>query len=129
MMRLGKCSEGEPASSSSGSTCTEFMKLPAGVIFCSGQPWCFGELCVKGETWDDCNDFIELGLQWVDGQDSGEVADRMDQMLELGASFPLQTDFGRNGMFDDKDVFLVYEEADLAQMIQYFEQGMEVAKV
>lgn len=30
----------------------EFMKLPEGVIFSSGEPYAFMDMFIKGETWD-----------------------------------------------------------------------------
>ena len=91
----------------------DFLKLPEGTVYCAGEPWAFQELSVKGETLP-YNDFVRLGLQWVEAADSGEATDRLDAMLAEGASFPMQSSYGRDGGFDDDEVYLVYESADLA---------------
>lgn len=100
----------------------EFMKLPAGTLFSAmHQKWVFGELSVKGETWqngDEVGDFLELGLNWIDGHDTGEVCDRLEEMLaDSSVSYPLQSAYGREGLFDNDMVYLVYEPADVAALL------------
>ncbi len=94
----------------------DFLALPAGTLYCAGVEWAFNELGVKGDTWPP-NDFIKLGLQWVEAQGSTEATDRLDAMLKTGASFPLQQSYGRDGGFDQDEVYLVYEPADLDALI------------
>ncbi len=104
----------------------EFLKLPSGTLFCKGEPWAFGGMQVKGDTLDNCNDFFCLGLEWVDASDSGEATDRLEEMLRTGASYPMEESFGRDGCFDVKDVFLVYEMADLERLAVYLQRAMLV---
>jgi hypothetical protein len=104
-------------------TRAEFMELPEGVIFAKGKPWFFEDLCVKGETIvheGKAIDFFARGLQWVSAFDSGEATRRLDDMLENGASYPLEDAEGRDGCFDKDDLFLVYEAADLKDMADMF---------
>jgi hypothetical protein len=42
---------------------TEFRGMPQGTVFCKYDPCCFGELQIKGETWD--SDFISAPLTGV----------------------------------------------------------------
>ena len=104
----------------------EFLKLPTGVLFCRGKPWAWEELSVKGETLT--NDFGELGLQWIEADSSGDASEMLDRMLEQGISAPLQTSYGRDGRFDDKDLFLVYERDDLWQLAEAIDTAIGVAK-
>lgn len=99
----------------------EFLDLPKGVIFCKGKPWCFESLMVKGETLTDgadvpidfaCRDLCLIEM----GADSGEYFRRLDGMLSEGRRYPLETGYGRDGCFDDDEVFLVYEAADLKEL-------------
>lgn len=94
----------------------EFLKLPAGTIFAKGQPMYFESLSVKGDSLP--NDFIYRQLVWFeshgDTKDEYDQGRRYDAMVENGASFPINDAYGRDGCFDDDDLFLVYEEADLA---------------
>lgn len=90
------------------------MKLPAGILFASGRRWYFTGMQVKGETIS--TDFQSRQLDWVAANDSGEAFDRLEEMLSSGVSYPINEAFGRDGRFDDDDIFLVYEEADLIEL-------------
>lgn len=87
-------------------TRAEFMKLPAGTMYCKGVRWSFGALCVKDIT-TDYNDWYEMSLDWIDGRNSEECFDRLQVMLDSGASFPMQNSIYRDGMFDEENIFLV----------------------
>ncbi|MCE5309591.1 MAG: hypothetical protein LLG20_18300 [Acidobacteriales bacterium] len=100
----------------------DFLKLPAGTVYCSGEPYAFTGLHVKGETLP-YNDFVCLDLQRIDAHDSGEEIDRLEDMRYTGVSFPMNTNYGRDGGFDDKEVFLVYERGDLEFMAGVMKGG------
>ncbi len=92
----------------------EFVKLPEGTIYCKGKPWYWEQLSVKAESINDNSDFIEMQLNTIESNDSGDLIEKYDRMLELGESHPLTDDYyGRDGCFDDEDIFLVYERHDL----------------
>lgn len=98
-----------------------FLDLPAGVIFAKGKQWYFGNLAQKHETIISSSgtpiDFNYLDLESIEmGVDSGEYFDRLNLMLEAGESYPLEDDLSRDGCFDDEDLFLVYEAADLQRL-------------
>lgn len=93
----------------------EFMELPAGTLFSPLlQPWVFGDLSVKGvDMGNDVGDFLELGLNWIDGDDTRQVCDN-EMFADSSVSYPLQSAYGREGLFDPEMVYLVYEPADIA---------------
>lgn len=105
-----------------------FLKLPAGTIYtmCS-EKWAFsGPLFVKGETlpnttdtWDWCERNLCF-IQWPD-DGSTNCFDRLEHMLETGTSFPINDDEGREGCFNKGDLFLIYEAADLNELIKVCE--------
>jgi len=100
----------------------EFVRLPAGTLFAPMmQKWVFGELSVKGGSLDfgnETDDFLELGLNWIDGDDTYQVCERLDEMLaDSSVSYPLQSAYGREGLFDPDMVYLVYEPADVAALV------------
>jgi len=95
-------------------TRSEFMKLPPGTIFSSGEPFAFRDLLVKGESWE-C-DFVQSSLIGIESFDSEQHADREYEMLEKGSSYPINKSFGREGLFDDKLLYLVYEDKDLVYL-------------
>lgn len=96
----------------------EFMKLPAGTLFAKGKPMYFGSLCVKGDSLE--SDWIDRQLVWFEEHGStGDEFDqghRWDEMVENGASFPMHTGYGRDGCFDNEDLFLIYERDDLLEL-------------
>ena len=96
-----------------------FMELPAGVLFSKGKPWWFDGIYVKGDSInfkDAIGDFGSLNLASIESHDSGELVERFEKMLEEGASFPMEDAYGRDGLFDQDDLFLVWERADLEQL-------------
>ncbi len=103
---------------------TDFMKLPEGTIFSSGAPYAFSELMIKGESWEV--DFLESNLISTEYHSSEEWADQTYAMHEKGASYPINKDFGREGLFDDKMLYLVYEKEDLKYLIDKFNQALKI---
>jgi hypothetical protein len=100
------------------------------VIFVKGKPWVFEDLCVKGDTISDGDqdvDFYNRTLTWIDACSSVELFTRLEEMLHKGASYPLETGEGRDGCFDDTDIFLVYERDDLVYTIELFQAALELA--
>lgn len=103
---------------------SEFMKLPPGVIFSSGVPYAFSGLMIKGESWEV--DFLESNLISIDSHSSEDWTDRICEMHEIGSSFPINKDFGREGLFDDKMLYLVYEKEDLKYLIEAFQKAIRI---
>ena len=104
---------------------TDFLKLPEGTIFCKGKPYYFEDLSVKGESLP--NDFIYLGLQWIDSNGEDDCA-KLDDMLYEGESCPLQTAYGRDGCFNDEDIFLVYEDKDIENIMSHLDAAYGLKK-
>jgi hypothetical protein len=109
------------------------MKLPEGVLFSSGRQCAFGGLKVKGETLAS-NDWIERDLLDVDPPqidstggrpDYKDIFQTLDEMLLAGTSHPLNTSYGRDGRFDDEDVFLVFERPDLLELQRVIAKALE----
>lgn len=100
----------------------EFMKLPEGTIFSSGPQYGFSDIQIKGETWEV--DFLESSLVNIDSFNHDEWSDRMQKMHEKCASYPINKDYGREGLFDNEMVYLVYEKEDLEYMIEKFKEAI-----
>lgn len=92
----------------------EFLDLPEGTIYAKGKRWYFDGLRIKGESYP--NDWRYLDPMWIDAQDSGEAFERLEEMLETGASYPMEEATSRDGLFDGEDIFLVAERADLEKL-------------
>lgn len=108
----------------------EFLKLPAGTIFAKGKPQYFESLSVKADSMP--NDFIYRQLVWFESHgDTGDEFDlgrRFNAMVENGASFRMEQSYGRDGCFDDEDLFLVYESADLLELREIIDAALALAQ-
>lgn len=95
---------------------TRFRELPPGTVFSKYQPCCFGELMMKGDTWE--HDFLCQSLTGNIKSDSSEDFFNKCRLMEQGESVDLDFDFyGRDGLFEADQLFVVYEKKDLAALI------------
>jgi hypothetical protein len=94
-----------------------FRELPVGTVYAKFKPNYFGDLCVKGDTWE--HDFLTADLCCcVESNGSEDLFDKLDRMVKEGVSLPLDFDYyGRDGMFEPDQLFAVYERADVEQFI------------
>lgn len=100
-----------------------FLTLSVGTIYCKGSQWAFDGLCIKDDSLD--NDWIYLNPAWPSAHDSGEAMDLLERSLETGSSFPCEDAYGRDGSFDDKDVFLIFERADLEALRTHIDRAIQ----
>lgn len=106
----------------------EFLKLPAGTVYAKGEPWVFETICIKGESLSfGIGDWFYLNPADIDAHDSGEAAERFEEMLDLGKSYPMGETIGRDGCFDANDIFLVFEKADLEKFRGFVDKAIEVS--
>lgn len=103
-----------------------FLTLPAGTIYCKGAPWAFNGLCIKADSLE--SDWVYLDMAWPSAHDSGEASDLLDRSLETGTSFPCDDSFGRDGCFDDKNVFLIFEKDDLLTLRSYIDRAIDLGQ-
>lgn len=98
-----------------------FLKMPAGTIFCKGQPWHFDGPKVKGDSLP--NDYFFMSLDWIesDGINDGQL---FNDMLANGTSQPMNECEARDGCFDNDDLFLVYEQSDLVELKNIIDEAM-----
>ena len=98
----------------------ELVALPAGTVWSYYEPCIFRDLYIKdSEPEPDYPDFSNSCLIGsVDCVSSGDFTDKCDQM-EAGESLPVDFESsGREGLFDDKQLFAVYEPADVDILIK-----------
>lgn len=103
----------------------ELMTLPKGTLFAElHEPWVFGDVEIKGDTCLDARtgenfDFWVLQLAWPDAVDTGEAFDRLAQMVaDSTVSYPPGYVYARHGLYDDDRPYLVYEKADVDNLIR-----------
>ena len=95
----------------------ELMELPSGTLYVEmngGFP--IGDLCIKGKS--SSGDFTMRSIAWASSHDFGETIERFSAMFaDSSVSFPAEADYGRDGMFDDDQSFLVFEQADVVSIV------------
>lgn len=105
----------------------DFMKLPEGVLYSSGKKWYFDSLYVKGDTLRP-NDFTCRCLNWISAFDDSNQFDKLEKSLSDGTSIQMQDAYGRDGGFDDEDIFLVFEKEDLEELERVIARAKKVVK-
>jgi hypothetical protein len=101
----------------------ELMRLPTGTLFCElHEPWAFGGLQLKMDTIEHLGkniDFWVRSLDWPEADDTGMAINRLDEMAADGnVGYPIETAETRHGLYDDDVLYLVYEQADTAALIE-----------
>lgn len=100
----------------------QFMELPPGTIYRKFiTPYAFGELEVKFDSLrmpnGEHSDFVCMGLAEVEWDETSQMFERLDEMMEQGASYPLDLDCaGRDGCFEPDAMFLVFERDDVVKL-------------
>lgn len=98
----------------------QFMKMPAGTVFSYYEPCIFTGLYVKDSSpekgYPDFSMSDLIGA--IECDDSGEFSDKCE-LMEKGDS--VRVDFessGREGLFDEKLLYAVYESNDIEKLIK-----------
>ena len=94
--------------------------MPAGTVYCKYKPCYFGQLCVKGDSipGDFYTGELTADVGLLAGNNSGEWLDLLDKYERTGESFDLDLEGeGRDGMYDEDQLFAVYERKDIEQLI------------
>ena len=106
----------------------DFILLPANTIYSrvdkSGAELMYGLFCkTSGTDWP--LDFVEQDLIAECGFPNGitDGGDAIDYAINLRDTFQdFRTDLdcaGRDGMFDDEDVFVVWDKEDVKKLVDY----------
>lgn len=94
-----------------------FLALPAGTVFNKYEFGNIGDPCIKGDTWNNCQDFLVQYLDTLACEPGTEYIDAHNR-LEDGADVPLDFDcLDRDGLFDDDQLFAVWSDADVEALI------------
>jgi hypothetical protein len=93
-----------------------FLALPPETLFSKygGPESCvIGELLIKGETWT--NDFLYQEIvDSVNTDSGGDAYEIIERAEKSGESFAMDFNcLSRDGLFDQDQLFLVWEKADV----------------
>lgn len=105
----------------------EFLTLPPHTWYRQArEPFSFGDVTVKYDSLTD--DWFCQELDSPENDGTIEWGERLYEMLKNGASFPLETDtVRRDGLFDQNDIFLIYEKDDLVRYRVELDKAIEAA--
>jgi len=94
-----------------------FLEQPPGTVYAKYEPCFFGPLLIKGDSLP--NDFgYQQIADAIDCTGSGDFADKLFFAQENGESIPMDFDCqGRDGLFDDDQLFAVFDRVDVEQLI------------
>jgi hypothetical protein len=104
----------------------QFLAMPDNTLFSKFAPCYFEGLQIKvcntGER-DFCTQEI---ADAIEAHDSGEFCDKLDESLANGTSVAMDFDCnGRDGCFDEEQLFAVYERADIEGMIELLKRCLK----
>lgn len=103
-----------------------FVALKEGIVFSTYQPQVFGELCIKGESINDGQDFYYQPLN--DSLEDDGSADRSQKLdaAESGESIDIDLHYeSRDGMFDDRQLYAIWEQKDVEQLISRLNEALD----
>ena len=105
----------------------EFMKTPIGTVFSYYEPTIFHELMIKAsdlsQRWE--TDFLyDPIIGAVKNVSSEDFALKCEQM-EKGESMLMDFEYtGREGLFDQEQLFAVYEKGDVEKLIKRLQETL-----
>lgn len=98
-----------------------FLAMPPETLFCKYQPCVMESILIKGDSifFEGGNDFFYQSIEdAVDCDDCGQMIDVLDSAQLHGTSFRLDLECqGRDGCFDDDQLFVVFEQYDVEMLI------------
>lgn len=96
----------------------QFLALPNETLYAKYAPCFFGDLAIKVENCGPRDFCTQQIADAIDCNDSGEFLDKLDDAERDGTSVLMDFEsYGRDGCFEDGQLFAVYERADIEAMI------------
>jgi hypothetical protein len=107
-----------------------FLAMPEGTVFSKYEPCIFSELKIKGANCGE-DDFlvqeIADAVRMEDGESSFDMFTRVNDLRE---SVPMDLYCeGRDGLFDQDQLFAVWEDGDVAALISRLQHAQTSVKV
>lgn len=95
-----------------------FLELPKNTLFSKWEPCVFEELMIKDESLED-DFFCQEIVSAIDSDDSGDFCCLCDHASHTGDSIDIDMEcLGRDGCFDDSQMFAVWEDQDVLKLIE-----------
>jgi len=102
----------------------EFLLMPENTLFAKYYPCVIGSLQIKGESI--ANDFyVQYISDSIDANDTSDFIDKLES-AEKGETIMLDLNIqSRDGLFDDNQLFVVYDNQDVTQIIERLKLCLE----
>lgn len=95
----------------------QFLKLPANTVFLEYDPHVLGSICIKGDTINYMEFRVQELTEVLETGDS-HCYSILEDAIESGNSFDLDLNCsGRDQLFDEDQLFLVWEQKDVIQLV------------
>ena len=106
-----------------------FLSLPPGTLFSKYSPCAFDELLIKGDSCSGAPDFFYQSIaSAVDCNGSSDLMDVLDKAERDGTSVSMDFDCqGRDGMFEQGQLFAVWESADVEAFMTRLQTAFRAA--
>lgn len=96
-----------------------FIAMPANTLFSKYEPCFFGPLEIKGESIGEIDFYVQQIADAVDANNTEEFSEILFDAEENKASFKMDLHCeGRDGLFDDNQLFAVWEHDDVIALIE-----------
>jgi len=105
---------------------TTFKTLSEGTIATKYEPCIFGDLFIKGASWED--DFVLTYITTeIDCDGTDDFYDKLNDALKNNTSVPMSfKESIRDGRFNDNQLFAVWEKTDVEGLIAKLTDCLEV---
>jgi len=100
----------------------EFLKLPTGTVYQEWKPHIMGEVCIKQDSTNLKSDFFYSNIT-IQPSLPGEDQDAICKFDFFG--FVHDDTISRWGMFDEEQLFLLYDDIDVDKMIEMLKDRKE----
>ncbi len=104
----------------------DFLKVASGTVYSLYETHFFNGLYVKGDTMREDFGCYEISSPFIDAGDNDSLSPKIIAMAETGESLPVDfTMFGRDGCFEENQLFAVWERNDVLGLIDLLEKSIE----
>jgi len=103
----------------------QFLKMKPGTVYSLYEPCIFGALEIKEKSYENDWQYQDI-VDAIECDDSGDLADRLFDAQENGSSLDIDFDcLSRDGLFDDDQLFAVWERKDVVALIERLRQTID----
>jgi hypothetical protein len=103
----------------------QFMEMPEGTVYSYYEPYCFRGLQIKDSSPEkgypdfSCSDLIGA----IECDSSDDFVTKCERM-ETGESVSVDFEYsGREGLFDEKLLYAIYEKPDIEKLIKRLQES------